>query len=71
MKFWNLFFISLDRNEVFNWAGSGLFFILLTFTYLNFKKVFDCVKDPFEFFFILELLPFGGFFVHVDLNQRP
>jgi hypothetical protein len=47
-------------------ARSGLFFILRTFSYLNFKKVVDHGKDPFESM-ILEMLPFGGFSPHFDL----
>jgi hypothetical protein len=38
---WNfdvLFLISLNRYEPPNRAGSGLFFILITFSYLNFLK---------------------------------
>jgi hypothetical protein len=48
-------------------ARSGLFFILRTFSYLNFKKVVDHGKDPFELM-ILKLLLFGGFFAHFDLD---
>jgi hypothetical protein len=33
------FFISLDRFEGRDRAGSGLFFILMTFSCLNFKKL--------------------------------
>jgi hypothetical protein len=56
------FFISLDRFKGRNMAGSGLFFILWTFSCLNFKKLCLCGKDPSEQR-ILELLPSGGFFV--------
>jgi hypothetical protein len=33
------FFISLDRYEVLNRAGSGLFFIMMTISNLNLKKM--------------------------------
>jgi hypothetical protein len=46
--FGTLFLISLDRIEGRNWAGSGLFFILMTLSCLNFKKFFLCGKDPSE-----------------------
>jgi hypothetical protein len=52
------FYISLDRFEGHNRAGLGLFFILMTFSCLNFKKLFLGGKDPSEG--ILELLPSGG-----------
>jgi hypothetical protein len=42
------FFISLDRNEVRNRAGSGLIFIFKTFPFLNFKKICFDSKDPSE-----------------------
>jgi hypothetical protein len=44
--FGTLFFISLDKFEGRNMAGSGLFFILMTFSCLNFKKLCLCGKDP-------------------------
>jgi hypothetical protein len=43
-------------------AGSGLFFILMTFSCLNFKKLVLHGKDLLELMF-LELLPIGKFFV--------
>jgi hypothetical protein len=46
--FGTIFFISLDRFEGRNRAGSGLFFILITFSYLNFNKLCLCGKDPSE-----------------------
>jgi hypothetical protein len=39
-----LFLISLDRFEGRNRAGSGLFFILMTFSCLNFKNYAYAVK---------------------------
>jgi hypothetical protein len=39
MRFRYPFFISFDRFEGRNMAGSGLFFILMTFSCLNFKKL--------------------------------
>jgi hypothetical protein len=33
------FFVHLERYEVRNRAGSGLFFILMTFSNLNFKNM--------------------------------
>jgi hypothetical protein len=44
--FGTLFLISLDRFEGRNRAGPGLFFILMTFSCLNFKKFCLCGKDP-------------------------
>jgi hypothetical protein len=46
--FGTLFFISLDRFEGRYRAGSGLFFILMTFSRLNFKKLVLHGKDPLE-----------------------
>jgi hypothetical protein len=43
-----LFLISLDRFEGRNRAGAGLFFILITFSCLNFKKLCLCGIDPYE-----------------------
>jgi hypothetical protein len=57
-----LFFISLDRFEGHNRARSGLFFILMMFSCLNFQKLCLGGKDPSQKG-ILELLPSGGFFV--------
>jgi hypothetical protein len=57
--FGTLFLISLDRIEGLNRAGSGLFFILMPFSCLNFKKLGLRGKDPSEQG-ILELLPSGG-----------
>jgi hypothetical protein len=37
--FGTLFFIPLDRFEGHNMARSGLFFILMTFSCINFKKI--------------------------------
>jgi hypothetical protein len=44
-------------------ARTGLFFILMTFSNLNFLKICFGGKDPSELG-ILELLPSRGFFVH-------
>jgi hypothetical protein len=44
-----LFLISLDRYEVPNRAGSGLFLILKRSSYLNFKKSSYCQYIRFEF----------------------
>jgi hypothetical protein len=44
--FGTLFLISLERFEGRNRAGSGLFFILMTFSFLIFKKLCLCGKDP-------------------------
>jgi hypothetical protein len=46
--FGTIFLILLDRFEGRNRAGSGLFFILMTFSCLNFKKLCLCGKDPSE-----------------------
>jgi hypothetical protein len=46
--FGTLFLISLDRFEGRNMAESGLFFILMTFSCLNLKKLCLCGKDPYE-----------------------
>jgi hypothetical protein len=46
--FGTLFLISLDSFEGRNRAGAGLFFILMTFSCLNFKKLCLCSKDPSE-----------------------
>jgi hypothetical protein len=46
--FGTLFLISLYIFEGGNWAGAGLFFILVTFSCLNFKKLCLCGKDPSE-----------------------
>jgi hypothetical protein len=46
--FGTFFSISLDRFEGCNRAGAGLFFILMTFRCLNFKKICLRVKDPSE-----------------------
>jgi hypothetical protein len=43
--FGSLFLISLDSFEGPNRAGAGLFFILMTFSCLNFKKLGLCGKD--------------------------
>jgi hypothetical protein len=40
--FGTFFFISSDRFEGRNRAGSGLFFILMTFSCLNFKNLCLC-----------------------------
>jgi hypothetical protein len=42
-----LFMISLDSYEVHSRAGYGLFFILLAFSYINFKKVDIHGKEQF------------------------
>jgi hypothetical protein len=60
--FGTLFLISLDRFEGHYRAGSGLFFILMTFSCLNFKKLVSCGKDPLELM-ILELLLIGRFLI--------
>jgi hypothetical protein len=60
--FGTLFLISLDSFEGHFRAGSGLFFILMTFSCLNFKKLVVRGKDLLELMF-LELLPIGKFFV--------
>jgi hypothetical protein len=60
--FGTLFLISLDRFEGRYRAGPGLFFILMTFSCLNFKKLVLRGKDLSELMF-LELLPMGKFFV--------
>jgi hypothetical protein len=46
--FSTLFLIPLDRFEGRNRAGSGLLFILMMFSCLNFKKLCLCGKDPSE-----------------------
>jgi hypothetical protein len=43
-RFWCTFFISLDRYEVLNRVGSGIFFLLMTFSHLNVKKYASAVK---------------------------
>jgi hypothetical protein len=43
-----LFLIYLDRNEIPNRAGSGLFFILKRSSYLNFKISWYCQYIRFE-----------------------
>jgi hypothetical protein len=48
MRFVYLFLFSLDRYEVRNWAGSGLFFILKTFHIYIFKTVVNRGTDPLE-----------------------
>jgi hypothetical protein len=60
--FVTLFLISLDRFEGHYGAGSGLFFSLMTFSCLNFKKLVLHGKDLSELMF-LELLLIGKFFV--------
>jgi hypothetical protein len=40
--------ITLDRYDVRNRAGAVLFFILMTFSYLNFSKVVNCGVDPLD-----------------------
>jgi hypothetical protein len=57
--FGTLFLISLDTFEGHYRAGSGLFFILMTFSCLNFKKLVLCVKE----LMILELLLIGRFLI--------
>jgi hypothetical protein len=61
MRFWYRFLISLDRFEGHYRAGSGLFFILMTFSCLNLKKLVLRGKDLLELMF-LELLQIGKFF---------
>jgi hypothetical protein len=46
--FGTLFLSSLDRFEGRNRAGSGLFFILMPFSCLNFKNFCLHGKDPSE-----------------------
>jgi hypothetical protein len=46
--FGSLFLISLDRFEGRKRAGAGLFFILMTFSCLNFTKLCLGGKDPSE-----------------------
>jgi hypothetical protein len=46
--FGTLFLISLDKFEGHNRARSGLFFILMTFSCFNFKKLCLRGKDPSE-----------------------
>jgi hypothetical protein len=46
--FGTLFLIVLDRFEGRNRAGAGLFFILMTFSCLNFKILCLDGKDPSE-----------------------
>jgi hypothetical protein len=60
--FGTLFLILLDRFEGRNRAGSVLFFILMPFSCLNFKKLDLRGKDHLELIF-LELLPIGKFVV--------
>jgi hypothetical protein len=60
--FGTLFLISLDSFEGHYRAGSGLFFISMTFSCLNFKKLVLCGKDPLELM-ILELLLIGRFLI--------
>jgi hypothetical protein len=60
--FGTLFLISVNRFEGHYRAGSGLFFILMTFSCLNFKKLVLHGKDLLELMF-LEFLPIGKFFV--------
>jgi hypothetical protein len=65
------FFISLERYKVCT-GPDQVFFMLLGFSYLNFKIVGIRGKEHFELL-IHELLPFGGFVSHfdiADLNQR-
>jgi hypothetical protein len=60
---WDLYahcLISVDRYEVKNRAGSGLFFISVTFSYSNLQKYAYAVKILLKFG-ILELLHSGGF----------
>jgi hypothetical protein len=57
----------LDRFEGHYRVGSGLFFILMTFSYLNFKKLVLRGKDLLELMF-LELLPIGKLFVPLHIT---
>jgi hypothetical protein len=47
-RLWCPFFIYLDKYEVPNRAGSGLFFILKWASYLNFYKSLYCQYIKFE-----------------------
>jgi hypothetical protein len=48
MTFGILILIFLDRYDIHNRTGSGLIFILMTFSYLNLRKVVNRGIDPLE-----------------------
>jgi hypothetical protein len=54
MRFWYSFFYFIRTYEVPNRTGSGLFFILWMFSYLNFVKV-DICRLRFRFLRVHEL----------------